>query len=154
MAENGQPADEPVDRPTMAPFLGALAVIVFAVIVVVLLNTFGTDGRSEEQKVSLAAVGQNDALQRENFGEFSDYTCVAQRGTEADFLARQRDSVAKQGARYVDDVTGVHVDGDRATATVVYHFDKAPDTKVNTETTFVREDGQWRVCSGMGDSRP
>ena len=38
------------DRPTMAPFLGALAVIVFAVIVVVLLNTFGGDGLSEEQK--------------------------------------------------------------------------------------------------------
>ncbi len=82
----------------MAPFLGALAVIVLAVIVVVLLNSFGTDGRSEEQKVSLAAVGQNDALQRENFSEFSGYTCAAQRGAEADFIARQRDSVAKQGA--------------------------------------------------------
>ncbi|MFV8054322.1 lumazine-binding protein [Mycobacterium sp. 48b] len=147
-------ADETGDRPTMAPFLGALAVIVLAVIVVVLLNTFGTDGRSEEQKVSLAAVGQNDALQRENFGEFSGYTCAAQRGAEADFIARQRDSVAKQGARYVDDVTGVKVDGDRATATVVYHFGNTPDAKVNTETTFVREDGEWRVCSSMGDSRP
>ncbi|MGV0811273.1 lumazine-binding protein [Mycolicibacterium boenickei] len=142
------------DRPTMAPFLGALAVIVLAVIVVVLLNTFGGDGRSEEQKVTLAAVGQNDALQRENFGEFSDFTCTAQRGTEADFIARQRDSVAKQGARFVDDVTAVQIEGDRATATVVYHFDKAPDTKVNTETAFVREDGEWRVCTSVGDSRP
>ena len=142
------------DRPTMAPFLGALAVIVLAVIVVVLLNTFGGDGRSEEQKVTLAAVGQNDALQRENFGEFSDFTCTAQRGTEADFIARQRDSVAKQGARFVDDVTAVQIEGDRATATVVYHFDKAPDTKVNTEMAFVREDGEWRVCTSVGDSRP
>jgi hypothetical protein len=138
----------------MAPFLGALAVIVLAVIVVVLLNTFGTDGRSEEQKVSRAAVGQNDALQRENFGEFSEYTCSAQHGTEADFIARQRDSVAMRGARYVDEVTGVRVDGDRATATVVYHFDKAPEDKVNTATNFTREDGEWRVCSSMGDSRP
>ncbi len=138
----------------MAPFLGALAVIVLAVIVVVLLNTFGRDGMSDEQKVGRAAVAQNDALQRENFGEFSDYTCAAQRGTEADFLARQRDSVAKQGARYVDDVTAQRVEGDRATATVVYHFGNTPDTKVNTETAFVREDGEWRVCSSMGDSRP
>ncbi|CDP85848.1 MULTISPECIES: Rv0361 family membrane protein [Mycolicibacterium] len=145
---------EAADRPTMAPFLGALAVIVLVVIVVVLLNVFGTDGRSEEQKVTRAAVGQNDALQRENFGEFSGYTCAAQRGIEPDFLARQRDSVAKQGARYVDDVTEVKVDGDRATATVVYHFANTPDAKVNSETTFVREDGQWRVCSSMGDSRP
>ncbi|NOQ59714.1 lumazine-binding protein [Mycolicibacterium fortuitum] len=146
--------EEPQDRPTMAPFLGALGVIVLVVIVVVLLNVFGSDGRSEEQKVSLAAVGQNDALQRENFREFSDHTCVALRGTEADFLARQRDSVSKQGARYVDDVTSIQVEGDRATATVVYHFGNTPDTKVNTETSFLREDGQWRVCSSMGDSRP
>ncbi|WP_166908582.1 nuclear transport factor 2 family protein [Mycobacterium sp. DL440] len=146
--------DDTEDRPTMAPFLGALAVIVLVVIIVVLLNIFGSDGQSEEQKVSLAAVGQNDALQRENFGEFSDHTCTAQRGTEADFIARQRDSVAKQGARYVDDVTAVHVADDRATATVVYHFGNTPDAKVNTETVFVREDGQWRVCSSMGDSRP
>ncbi|MBU9762773.1 lumazine-binding protein [Mycobacterium sp. TNTM28] len=138
----------------MAPFLGALAVIVLAVIVVVLLNSFGGDGLSEDQRVGRAAVGQNDALQRENFGEYADYTCTAQRGTEADFLARQRDSVAKQGARYVDDVTAVHIEGDRATATVVYHFEHAPDAKVNTETAFVREDGEWRVCSSMGDSRP
>ncbi|OMC01895.1 Rv0361 family membrane protein [Mycolicibacterium fortuitum] len=146
--------EEPQDRPTMAPFLGALGVIVLVVIVVVLLNVFGSDGRSEEQKVSLAAVGQNDALQRENFGEFSDHTCVAQRGTEADFLSRQRDSVSKRGARYVDDVTSIHVEGDRATATVVYHFGNTPDAKVNSETSFLREDGQWRVCSSMGDSRP
>ncbi|MED5811074.1 lumazine-binding protein [Mycolicibacterium sp. 050232] len=145
---------ETEDRPTMAPFLGALAVIVLVVIVVILLNVFGSDGRSEEQKVSLAAVGQNDALQRENFGEFSGYTCAAQRGTETDFIARQRDSVAKQGARYVDDVTGIKVEGDRATATVVYHFGNTPDAKVNTETDFVREDGQWRVCASVGDSRP
>lgn len=146
--------EDAADRPTMAPFLGALAVIVLAVIVVVLLNTFGGDGMSDEQKIGRAAVGQNDALQRESYREFSDYTCTAERGTEADFLAGQRDSVAKQGARYVDDVTAVHVEGDRATATVVYHFENTPDTKVNTETAFVREDGEWRVCSSMGDSRP
>lgn len=154
MAEEPGETGDNRDRPTMAPFLGALAVIVLVVIVVILLNVFGTDGRSEEQKVSLAAVGQNDALQRENFGEFSGYTCLAQRGSEADFIARQRDSVAKQGARYVDDVTEIKVEGDRATAKVVYHFGNTPDTKVNTETAFVREDGQWRVCSSVGDSRP
>lgn len=142
------------DRPTMAPFLTALAIIVLVLIVVTLANLFGSDGRTDEQKIRFAAVGQNDAMQRESFREFSDYTCTAQRGTEADFLARHRDSVAEQGARYVDDVTAVRVDGDRATGTVVYHFEKAPDAKVNTETAFVREDGQWRVCSSMGDSRP
>ena len=51
------------------------------------------------------------------------------------------------GARFVDDVTDVVIDGDRATATVTYHFDKAPDTKTGVDMTFVREDGAWKVCS-------
>ncbi|MGV9798843.1 Rv0361 family membrane protein [Mycobacterium sp. NPDC003449] len=142
------------DRPTMAPFLAALAIIVLVVIGIGLANLFGGDGLSEDQRVGRAAVGQNDAMQRENYVEFTGYTCAGRHGTEADFLARQRASVDQRGARYVDDVTGVRIDGDSATATVVYHFDKAPDTKVDAETRFVREDGEWRVCSGMGDSRP
>ena len=55
------------------------------------------------------------------------YTCRAQQGVEAEVLARQRDSVAKSGERYVDDVTAITIDGDRATATVTYHFDKTPE---------------------------
>ena len=125
----------------MAPFLGALAIIVFVVIVIGLFNIFGKNDVSEDQQVGWAAVGQNDALQRQN------YTCRDQQGVEADILARQRDSVAKRGERFVDDVTDVAVDGDRATAKVTYHFDKAPDTKTGVETTFVREDGAWKVCS-------
>lgn len=147
--------DQPAaDRPTMTPFLGALAIIVLVVIGIWVSSLFRGDGLSEDQRVGRAAVGQNDAMQRENFREFADYTCREQQGTEADFLARQRDSVAKNGARYVDDITGVRIDGDRATGTVVYHFEKTPDTKVDAATTFVREDGQWRVCSGVEDSRP
>ena len=147
-------ADTPEDRPTAAPFLIALIVIVVGVIVVALVNSFGGDGLSEEQRVGRAAVAQNDALQREHFGAYTDYTCSAERGTEQDFLARQRDSVAEHGARYVDDVTGVQIDGDRATATVIYHFENTPDDRTDTELAFVREDGQWRVCPGVEDSRP
>ncbi|MGV0746168.1 Rv0361 family membrane protein [Mycolicibacterium sp. XJ870] len=148
------PEDSAQDRPTITPFLAALAVIVLVVIGIALVNLFQGDGLSDEQQVGRAAVGQNDAIQRESYSEFADYTCAEQRGTEADFLARQRDSTAEHGARFIDGVTSVRIDGDRATATVVYHFDKAPDTKVNVETPFVREDGQWRVCSSVGDSPP
>ena len=28
-----------------------------------------------------------------------------------------------------------------------HHFDKATDTKTGVATTFVREDGAWKVCS-------
>ena len=139
--------DSATDRPTMAPFLGALAIIVLVVIAIGLFNIFGNDDPPEDQQVGRAAVGQNDALQRQNYADFRSYTCRDQQGVEADILARQRDSVAKRGERFVDDVTDVVIDGDRATAKVTYHFGKAPDTKTGVAMTFVREDGAWKVCS-------
>ena len=131
----------------MAPFLGALAIIVLVVITIWLFNIFGTDDVPPDQQVGKAAVGQNDALQRQHYADFRTYTCRDQQGNEADVLARQRDSVAKRGERFVDDVTDVVIDGDRATAKVTYHFDRAPDTKTGAAMTFTREDGAWKVCS-------
>lgn len=140
------PEPEP-DRPTIAPFLGGLAIFVIVVIGIVLFNVFGTQKTTPGDQVAEAAVGQNDALQRQDYGAFVKFTCRADQGTEADVLARQRDSVAKNGERYVDDVPTIHVDGDRATATVTYHFDKTAGTKSPTEVRFTREDGAWKVCS-------
>ncbi len=142
-----EPEDEPADRPTMAPFLGALAIIVLVVIAIALFNVLGRKEPPTDQQIGRAAVGQNDALQRQNYADFRKYTCRDQQGVEADVLARQRDSTAKRGARYVDDVTDVKVDVDRATAKVTYHFDKAPDAKTGVAMTFVREDDAWKVCS-------
>ena len=133
------------------PFLGALAIIVVIVIAIGLVNSFRGDELSEDQQVARSAVGQNDALQRQNYADFRNYTCEAQHGDEADILARQRDSVAKHGQRFVDGVRDVVIDGDRANATVTYYFDKAPDTKTGVATTFVREEGAWKVCSTGSD---
>lgn len=135
------------DAPTLAPFLGALAIIALVVIAIVLFNVYGTHSPPEDQQVGKAAVGQNDALQRQSYADFRTYTCHAQQGVEADILARQRDSVRSHGQRFVDDVTNVVIDGDHATARVTYHFDKAPDAKTGVDMTFVREDGAWKVCS-------
>ena len=139
--------DSAADRPTMAPFLGALAIFVLVVIVIGLFNVFGGSDVPEGQRVGRAAVGQNDALQRQNYADFRSYTCRGQQGIEADVLARQRDSVAKRGERFVDDVNDVVIDGDRATAKVTYHFDRTPDAKTGVAMTFTREDGAWKVCS-------
>jgi len=49
--------------------------------------------------------------------------------------------------RFNATVTDVKIEGDSATATVTYHFDKAPDDKTPVPMTFVREDGAWKVCS-------
>ena len=131
----------------MAPFLGALAIIVLVVITIWLFNVFGSKEPPADQQVGRAAVGQNDALQRQNYADFRRFTCRDQQGVETDVLARQRDSVDKRGERFVDDVNEVKVDGERATGKVTYHFAKAPDTKTGVAMTFVREDGAWKVCS-------
>jgi hypothetical protein len=145
-----QPESEPVpepqpDRPTIAPFLGALAIIVLVVIGIVAFNAFGDD-RPRPEDVGVAVVGQNDALQRMNYADYLKYTCRSHQGKEADVIAQQRDSVAKNGQRYVDDVTAIRIDGDRASAVVTYHFDRTVDTTSGGDLNFVREDGAWKVC--------
>lgn len=135
------------DGSTPVPMLAALAIAVLVLIAIGVLSLKGGDGLSEDQRVGRAAVAQNDALQRGSLADFRRYTCAKVPLVEADVLARQRESVAAHGARYVDDVTTVAIDGDTATATVVYHFDKAPDAKSDVPTTFARENGEWKVCS-------
>jgi hypothetical protein len=130
----------------MAPFLGALVIIVLVVIGILVLNPSGGD-TAPDQDVSRAVVGQNDALQRKSYADFRDFTCRAKQTSEAEFLARQRDSVSKDGERYVDGVRDVRIDGDRAVASVTYHFDKTPERPFGSELTVVREDGTWKVCS-------
>ena len=142
-----EPESEPADRRTALPFLAALAIIGIVVIAIGLVNYFSDDELTPEQQVVRAAVAQNDALQKENYADFRTNTCRSEQGTEAQVIAGQRDSVSQHGKRLIDDVTDVVVNGDDATAKVTYQFDKTPDTKIDVETTFVREDGAWKVCT-------
>jgi hypothetical protein len=135
------------DRPTIAPFLGALAIFGAIVIAIVVLNGNSDDGPTPEQDVGRAAVAQNDALQRADYADYQRYTCAALDGQEGDVLARQRDSVAQRGERYVDDIDDVRIAGDEARGFVTYHFDNAPEATERVELTFVREAGAWTVCS-------
>ncbi|MCV7177121.1 Rv0361 family membrane protein [Mycolicibacterium sphagni] len=135
------------DRSSPMPILIALGVAVLVLAAVGIAWLFSNKPMSEDVKVGRAAVGQNDALQRKNYGDFRKFTCAAQQGKEAEVLAHQDKSTADHGARYVDDVTGVTIDGDRASGTVVYHFEHAPDDKIKVPMTFVRESGEWTVCS-------
>jgi hypothetical protein len=135
------------DRPTVAPFLGALVIIVAAVLAVWLFNVFDDDGLSVDQLVGRAVAGQNDALQRGDYTAFRSYTCAAQYSDESRVLSAQRDSVARRGQRVVDSIGKVTVDGSRATADVTYYFDKNRDAKETAPITLVQEDGAWKVCS-------
>ncbi|WP_445167280.1 Rv0361 family membrane protein [Mycolicibacterium sp. Dal123E01] len=135
------------DGASPMPILIALGVALLVLAAIGVAWLFSNKPMSEDVKVGRAAVGQNDALQRDNYGDFRKYTCAAQQGAEAEVLDRQQKSKAAQGARYVDDVTEVKIDGGKATATVVYHFDHAADDKRKVPMTFVRENGDWTVCS-------
>ncbi|MUL44405.1 lumazine-binding protein [Mycobacterium sp. CBMA293] len=143
---------DPQPRQTMAPFLAAVVFIVVVLIFIAVLNilgVFGKDGPTPDQEIRTAVVGQNDGLQRKDYARFQSFTCKAQAGTQADVLARQQDSVAKNGQRYVDGVSDIKFDGDKASATLTYHFDKTPDQKPKVPVELVREDGAWKVCSSV-----
>lgn len=135
------------DKPSLLPILTALAVIVVALIAIGLLRMFRGDETPDEGRIGVAAVGQNDALQRGDYTDFRTFTCLAEQSTEARVLADQQQSTTVKGARFVDDVTDIAVSGGRATATVVYHFERSPDDKIKTPATFVLENGEWKVCS-------
>lgn len=141
-----EPGEAP-DRSAITPFLGALAIIVAVVIGIWLINLFSGDDLTDEQLIARAASGQNDALQRDDYADFVEFTCTAQRSDEAKVLAAQRDSAAKRGDRFIDRIGGVVIDGDRATAEVTYYFDSDKEAKETVEMTFTREDGGWKVCS-------
>jgi hypothetical protein len=134
------------DKPTIVPFAGALAIIVLVVIGIFAFNSCSPADPSPEQQVGQAIVGQNDALQRQDFAAFQGFTCRAAQGTPEDFLATQRDSVSGHGERYVDDVADITIDGERATAKATYSFASDRDAKTTSDVALVHEDDAWKVC--------
>ncbi|CAN3126774.1 lumazine-binding protein [Mycobacterium sp. smrl_JER01] len=140
-------SDETSSGSAVAPFLGALAIIVAAVIGIWLMNLFSGDGLTDEQQIALAASGQNDALQRSDYPDLVEFSCAGQLADEMEVLDRQRESVERRGERFLDRVAGVAIDGDRATADITYYFGQDPDAKETVEMTFAREAGTWKVCS-------
>lgn len=139
---------EPAEnRRTALPILIAAAMVGVVLIVSITLRSCRSEEISAEAGIGRAVIGQNDALQRGDYAAFRRFTCPAQQATETQVLAEQRRSADAKGARFVDDVRAFAVDGDRATATVVYHFERAADDKITADMTFAREGGQWTVCS-------
>lgn len=139
--------DSTADSSTAMPFLIALGLVALVVAVITGLRACRGDEVRAEAGLDRAVLGQNDALQRQDYPDFLGFTCAAQHSSEAVVLAEQRQSTSAKGARFVDDVRNPVIAGDRATATVVYHFENSSDDKITSEMTFVLENGQWKVCS-------
>ena len=147
MIGEGRRDDEGDSGATPWPFIGALTIIVLVLLGVWALQHFNRGDDTQREAVVRAALGQNDALQRGSYADFQANTCAHLVSPEAAVQARQQESVARRGARYVENVTGVSVDGDQAKADIVYYFAGAKDDKINVAASFVREDGTWRVCT-------
>ena len=147
LARMADTPEDPADRGSAAPILIALGIVAFVLIAMTVFRMIGSSQVTDENAVGRAVVAQNDALQREDYTDFRISTCRADAGTQAEVIATQQRSKADKGARFVDDVTGIKIDGDRATATVVYHFEKAKDDKITVPINFAREDGGWKVCA-------
>jgi hypothetical protein len=135
------------ERSSILPIVLAAAIVIFAMSAMWALTFFRTDKVPDDGLVVRAAIAQNDALQRESYTDFRTYTCAAQQGAETQVLSDQRQSKDTKGNRVVDDIKDFSITGDRATATVVYHFEKKADDKVSAPMTFIRENGTWKVCS-------
>ncbi len=135
------------DGATPWPFIGALALVLMALLGVGALTLAHRDRDTETDRVVRAVLGQNDALQRLDYADFRANTCARDAGKEADVLDRQRNSVKAKGARYVGNVTDVSISGDTASAVVTYYFEHNRDDKTDVRTAIVREDGAWRVCT-------
>lgn len=140
-------AEPEEDRSSPLPILIALGVVGILLIAMVVLRIVRGDRVPDDVAVGRAVVAQNDAVQRSAYADFQRYTCAAEQGTEKQLLADQRQSMNAHGARYVDDVKDITVSGERASATVVYHFEKSESDKVSQAMTLVRENGDWKVCS-------
>lgn len=139
--------DKSDDGASAAPILIAIGIVVFVLIAMTIFRMIGSTNVSEDNAVGKAVVAQNDALQREDYPAFRAHTCAADQGAQADVITGQQKSKAARGSRFVQDVTDIKVDGDRASATVVYYFEKAKDDKVKAPSTFAKVDGDWKVCS-------
>jgi hypothetical protein len=132
---------------SLAPFLGALALIVIVVIGIGVVTLVRGDEDSPREAVVRAAIAHNDALQRLDFDAYRQSTCAESVGEENRVFDDQRASVTAKGARYVNDVHDIAIDGDAATATVVYYFESDKDNRIDTPSTFRNEDGTWRLCT-------
>ncbi len=81
------------------PILIALGVVVIAVLAITGLRVLRGDEVRAEAGVDRAVVGQNDALQRQDYADFVGFTCVAQQGSRAAVLGEQRRPRPPRGPR-------------------------------------------------------
>ncbi len=136
------------------PFIIAGVVVLVVVIGVLISNAVrpAEDRMSEDAKVQHAINDYYTARNEADFDKYAAVNCAAVRGAEGfptkdSFVTDNRKSMDDNGQIKIPEITDLTFDGDRATARVHWHFDRSEDKKNVFDTTVVREDGEWKVCT-------
>ncbi|GAC01812.1 hypothetical protein GONAM_34_00120 [Gordonia namibiensis NBRC 108229] len=136
------------------PFFAAAGVVALLALGIVLSNISRPpeDRVSDDALVQYAINDQYTARNGPNYAEYRANTCDADLNkvefvSEARFLAENQASLDANGPIEIPEITDLVVDGDRATAQVHWHYKNTPDDKKVVDTTVVRENGEWKVCS-------
>ncbi|MGL4305610.1 MAG: hypothetical protein ACRCSF_05595 [Mycobacteriaceae bacterium] len=142
---------------TVWPFVAAATIFIVIIGVVVLSNIWGSQPTlTDEQQITRAVVGQNDALQRSNYQDYTSYLCdellaSATLVDEASFVAKQSKSEEANGAHIIDEVTDMAIVGEAATANVKSHYADQPtnsaENVIVVSIKFVKEKDSWKVCT-------
>ncbi|MFT4127251.1 MAG: hypothetical protein QM662_13615 [Gordonia sp. (in: high G+C Gram-positive bacteria)] len=153
-----EPTDDDTPAPAPSwrnawPFLAALAVVVIAVVLVLSSNLLrpATERAGDSGQVQQAISDYYDARNNVDYPAFADLTCARDRTAEdfpdaARFRADTERSLSAKGRIVIPEITDLTVTGDRARATVHWHFDKDPDDIATTQLVAVRENENWKVC--------
>ncbi|GAA3033763.1 hypothetical protein GCM10010528_13460 [Gordonia defluvii] len=148
----GQSSDE-LDRrdaPTRGPIIAALAVVVVLIGLILIpqwLHPFASRV-SDEDSVRMAVNNHYTAQNALNYDTFTRWTCAAKLPPRDEFLTRATASRDVNGPIVIPPgkIADVAINGDRASATVSWHYGKKTDAVTTTATTLVRQDNQWKVC--------
>ncbi|WHU47590.1 hypothetical protein QNM97_00800 [Gordonia sp. L191] len=135
------------------PFWVALVVVVLAAGGIALSYVFrpAEDRASDSAKVQYAINDLYTARNNVDYTAFREHTCGADLNSagfpsQPEFATQNRQSLETNGRIVIPTISDVTVSGDRATATVHWHFDKKSDQTQTTKVAAIREDGNWKVC--------
>ena len=135
------------------PSWAALLIVVLAAAGIGLSYLFRpADERGDDStKVQYAINAYYTARNNVDYSAYRDATCAATRDStqfpsESNFETTEKKSLEDNGRVVIPEITDLSVSGERATATVHWHFDNKSDQKQTTAVVALREDGNWKVC--------
>lgn len=148
------PDDDAPSWKAALPFIIA-GVVVLVVVIGVLISNAVRPAESRMSDDALVQHAINDyytARNEADFDKFAAVNCAAVRNAEGfpvreSFVTDNRRSMDDNGQIEIPEITDLTVDGDRASARVHWHFEKSEDKRNVVDTTVVREDGKWKVCT-------